>query len=437
MNRRWDDGEAQQRPERSFDFDNDETMVMRALPQTIAPPQMSRAQARKQREAQSKRAKRGKKVGVFALLFLVIAVLGVGAYGATWYMDRNKAAEDFAGPGGAPVVIQINSGETASEIGATLAAKNVVASSAAFYNAAVKNSAEIQQVQPGFYQVPVQSKASDALNSLVAPASRVGLVVVAAGRQLHDTADAQTGALKKGIYNLISEASCVGSATAQKCVSADELNTAGASSDLASLGVPSWAITSVKGVPDKDRQLEGLIAASSWDFDPTATPTEILRTLVQGSAEMYEETGILKAGAGVGLSPYQLLVAASLVEREALTDDMSKVARVIVNRLAVDQPLQFDSTVNYSLDTTEVATTDADRARVTPWNTYAMPGLPATPIASPSIDALKAVESPAPGDWLYFVTINKQGETLFTKSYDEHLANIVLAQESGILDSGR
>ncbi|MCE4263503.1 endolytic transglycosylase MltG [Rhodococcus globerulus] len=436
MSGRWDEG-GSGRPTGSFDFDNDETMVMRALPQTIEPPHMSRAEARKQREAQSKRAKRGKKVGVLALLVLVIAVLGVGAYGATWYMNRTQAAADYAGPGGAPVVIQILPGETASEIGATLAEKDVVASSAAFYNAAVSNSAEIQKVQPGFYQVPVQSSAAEALDTLVAPESRVGLVVVAAGRQLHDSSDAQTGALKKGIYNLIEEASCVGSASAQTCVTADELNTAGASSDLAALGVPSWAMLSVQGVPDKDRQLEGLIAASSWDFDPTGTPTEILRTLVQGSAEKYESTGILTAGSGVGLSPYQLLVAASLVEREALPDDMSKVARVIVNRLAVDQPLQFDSTVNYSLDTTEVATTDDDRARVTPWNTYAMPGLPATPIASPSIEALQAVESPALGDWLYFVTINMQGETLFTHSYDEHLANIVLAQESGILDSGR
>jgi UPF0755 protein len=436
VNARWDEGGGS-RPTSSFDFDNDETMVMRALPQNIDPPHMSRAEARKQREARNKRAKRGKKVGVLALLVLVIAVLGVGAYGALWYMDRNKAAEDFAGPGGAPVVIQINSGETASEIGATLEAKNVVASSAAFYNAAIANPSEIQKVQPGFYQVPVQSSAASALDSLVAPDSRVGSVVIAEGRQLHDSSDAQTGSLKKGIYNLSSEASCVGPVSAQKCVSTDELNTAGASSDLASLGVPDWAMSSVKSVPDKDRQLEGLIAASSWDFDPTATPTEILRSLVEGSAAKYEATGILTAGSGVGMSPYQLLVAASLVEREALPGDMAKVARVIVNRLAVDQPLQFDSTVNYSLDTTEVATTDADRERVTPWNTYAMPGLPATPIASPSIDALKAVESPAAGDWLYFVTINKEGQTLFTKSYEEHLANIELAQQSGILDSGR
>ncbi|NUS93268.1 MAG: aminodeoxychorismate lyase, partial [Nocardia sp.] len=79
----------------------------------------------------------------------------------------------------------------------------------------------------------------------------------------------------------------------------------------------------------------------------------------------------------------------------------------------------------------------ADRDQTTAWNTYAMPGLPATPISSPSIGALEAMEEPAPGTWLYFVTVDKQGTTLFTESYSEHLQNIELALESGILDSGR
>ncbi len=155
------------------------------------------------------------------------------------------------------------------------------------------------------------------------------------------------------------------------------------------------------------------------------------------SSASYEKTGILTAGNQVGLTPYKMLVAASLVEREAMPDDFSKVARVILNRLAVNQALQFDSTVNYALDTTELATTDADRAQVTPWNTYASPGLPATPISSPSIGALQAVEQPAPGDWIYFVTVDSKGTTLFTKSYDEHLANIDQALNNGILNSGR
>ena len=118
-------------------------------------------------------------------------------------------------------------------------------------------------------------------------------------------------------------------------------------------------------------------------------------------------------------------------------EDFSKVARVIYNRLAENRTLEFDSTVNYPLDRIEVATTDGDRGQNTPWNTYVRPGLPATPICSPGQPALAAAEQPAPGDWLYFVTIDMQGTTLFTRDYQQHLANIELAKRNGVLDSAR
>ncbi|HEX2213384.1 MAG TPA: endolytic transglycosylase MltG, partial [Mycobacterium sp.] len=126
-----------------------------------------------------------------------------------------------------------------------------------------------------------------------------------------------------------------------------------------------------------------------------------------------------------------------LVQREATPEDFAKVARVIYNRLAENRTLEFDSTVNYPLDRIEVATTDADRGQMTPWNTYVRPGLPATPICSPSQPALAAAEQPEPGDWLYFVTIDMQGTTLFTRDYEQHLANIELAMRNGVLDSAR
>ncbi|MGH3636344.1 MAG: endolytic transglycosylase MltG, partial [Mycobacterium sp.] len=110
---------------------------------------------------------------------------------------------------------------------------------------------------------------------------------------------------------------------------------------------------------------------------------------------------------------------------------------VIYNRLAEHRKLEFDSTVNYPLDRQEVATTDADREQRTPWNTYMSEGLPATPICSPGTDALGAAEHPQPGDWLYFVTIDPQGTTLFTRDYQQHLANIELAKHNGVLDSAR
>ncbi|MEU0541076.1 endolytic transglycosylase MltG [Nocardia sp. NPDC005978] len=393
-------------------------------------PKRSRVASRKAAE----RKRRRRNMVVIASVFVVLFVGAVG-FAAWKFMNRYTPAEDFAaGESGALVVVQVKSGDTATQIADSMYDKGVVASSAAFYEAAVRNS-EMNSIQPGYYSIPSHSKASEAVTALVGSTSRVGNVVISEGRQLHDSSDVNTGAPKEGIYRKIAAASCVGSGTASKCLTYEQLEAAGTNTDPVALGVPAWALERVRQVPDRTRQLEGLISAGTLDFDPSATPEGVLRQLVSESAQRYESTGLLQAGGK--LSPYDMLVAASLVEREALPPDMSKVARVIVNRLAVDQPLQFDSTVNYRLDKTEVATTDADRARKTPWNTYAMAGLPATPISSPSLDALRAMENPAPGTWLYFVTIDKQGTTLFTESYSEHLRNIEKAQQSGILDSGR
>nr|WP_231387014.1 endolytic transglycosylase MltG [Nocardia sp. BMG111209] len=394
--------------------------------------------SRSSRAASRRAAERKRRRRNTVLLSTLIAVLFVtaGGYaGFKFISGKFGGPEDFSGPAGPLVVVQVQPGDTSQQIAKTMLAKGVVASTGAFYEAAVRNT-EMKSVQPGFYAVPSHSKGTDAAAALVSKDARVGNVVVSSGRQLHDSNDVNTGARMEGIYRKIADASCIGTNADKKCVTYDQLDAAGAG-DPAGLGVPAWAMDSVRQAPDRSRQLEGLIAVGTLDFDPSGTPAQIIAQLVAASAHGYESTG-LSTGAGANnLNPYQALTAASLVEREALPADMSKVARVIVNRLAVNQPLQFDSTVNYTLDRTEVATTDSDRAKRTPWNTYAMSGLPATPISSPSLDALRAIENPAPGPWLYFVTVDKQGTTLFTDSYSEHLRNIERARQSGILDSGR
>ncbi|WP_067691918.1 endolytic transglycosylase MltG [Nocardia jejuensis] len=394
-------------------------------------PKRSRVASRKAAE----RKRRRRNMYVISSVFVILFVGAIGFAG--WkFMNRLSPPEDFSGPQGPIAVVQVKSGDTATQIADTMHERGVVASSAAFYEAAVRNT-NMNSVQPGYYAIPSHSAAAEAVTALFGKNARVGNVVISEGRQLHDSTDVNTGARKDGIYRKIAEASCVGTGAAAKCVTYEQLDAAGTSTDPGALGVPSWAADRVRTVPDPSRKLEGLIAGGTLDFDPSASPQDILRQLVTASAASYETTGILQSGAANGLSPYDTLIAASLVEREALPQDMSKVARVIVNRLKVDQPLQFDSTVNYALTSTEVATTDADRAKKTPWNTYAMSGLPATPISAPSLEALRAIENPAAGPWLYFVTIDQKGTTLFTESYSEHLRNIEKARQSGILDSGR
>ncbi|MFG1794982.1 endolytic transglycosylase MltG [Nocardia sp. NPDC049149] len=391
----------------------------------------SRVASRKAKERKRRRRTMWLFAGVFVLLFA-----GAAVFAGMKLVQSLGSPEDYAGPAGPLVVVQVHDGDTSKQIATTMKERGVVASTGAFFEAAVRNS-NMNSVQPGFYAIPSRSPAAQAVSALLGKQSRVGNLVIPEGRLLHDQFEVGTGKRTDGIYRMMSAASCIGVGAAQKCVTPEQLDAAGASADLAALGVPAWAAQGVKDCPDRTRQLEGLIAAGTLDFDPSGTPEEMLRQLVTSSAKAYESTGLLQSGGETKLSPYQTLIAASLVEREAKPQDMGKVARVIVNRLRDNMPLQFDSTVNYALDRTEVQTNDADRHTETPWNTYAMSGLPKTPIAAPSLKALSAMENPDPGTWLYFVTVDKKGTTLFTDDYKQHQKYILQAQQSGILDSGR
>jgi UPF0755 protein len=109
---------------------------------------------------------------------------------------------------------------------------------------------------------------------------------------------------------------------------------------------------------------------------------------------------------------------ASLVQAEGgRLSDYPKIARVIYNRLAQRIPLELDSTVLYGLNTYGILATDQQLTSTSPYNTYRHMGLTPGPIDSPGASAIQAVLNPAPGNWIYFVTVNpKTKETLFTAS---------------------
>ena len=407
----------------------------RAEPMAVGPPRHRMARRERARDARLKRKRRT--AAVAALFLLVVVVVGAVFLGSRmWDSLFGTVAGDYAGDGVKDVVIQVHEGDSTTVIGNTLQDQSVVATSQAFVDAAVGHSA-ISAIQPGFYKVRTEIPAASAVTRLADPANRVGRFVISEGRQLDDTQDVQTDAVTDGIFTLIADASCVDLDADRSCVSAEDLRDVAASAPLEVLSVPKWAMRPVAALGSDYRRLEGLIAPGTWNIDPLAEPQDILAALISASSAQYEAGGLLDTGTALNMSPYEILIVASLVQREALPQDFAKVARVIYNRLNEEQMLQFDSTVNYPLDRIEVATTDGDRAEATPWNTYVRPGLPATPICSPGQPALAAAEQPAPGDWLYFVTVDMQGTTLFTREYDEHLANIEVAKSNGVLDSAR
>lgn len=365
---------------------------------------------------------------------VALAVLLAGVI--TYVVYHNVAGEkdDFSGNGNSTsALVRVDERDTISSLSSTLVDKKIVSSRRSLMNAA-KSKGNAVNLQQGYYVLHQKMSSQAAIDALMSDEARRGVVDIPTGATLHDV-HVVGGQTRAGIFSLVAKQACVSKDS--DCVSTSDLEKAAANSSLEELGVPSWASKAVSARGNDSKRLEGLINPGVHIFDPTASPTDILKTLVTEGAKAYEGTGLSSAAQTVGLSEYQLLTAASLVEREAPQQDFAKVARVIKNRLDKPMKLEFDSTVNYGLDEQEVATTNEDREKKTPWNTYAMEGLPATPIASPSLSAVHAMEKPADGDWLYFVTIDKNGTTVFSRDFSDHEAAIKKAQESGVLDSAR
>ena len=374
-----------------------------------------------------KRRQRGLAV-LIASLVLIIGALGYIGF----RLLGGGSSLDYEGQGNGVVqLVEVPEGSSMSHLAPELAERNVVKTAEAFSSAANSNP-RASQVKPGFYRLQEEMSAKSAVEALLDDANMVDLLDVQGGATLSDV-NVLGGDVRYGIYSLISQVSCKEGG----CVSAEELEKIAATVDPAELGAPEWALDAIRARGEDPKRLEGLIAPGQYVLDPNMDAQEILTDLISRSTKKYNDTNIVERAEAIGLSPYELLTSASLVERESPAGEFDKVARVILNRLDEPMRLELDSTVNYGLEDVELATTDDDRGRETPWNTYAKDGLPDTPIASPSNEAIEAMENPVEGNWLFFVTVDSQGTTVFTDNYDEHLANVDEAVRSGILDSQR
>lgn len=415
----------------------DSVRRQRAEPEAVGPPRRkaSRVARGARRRAEHNRRRR-RYAGRIALAMLVVIMVVVVFVGTRLWNTVFGTADDYTGNGKRDIVIHVQDGDSTTAVGETLHNQGVVATVRAFVNAAHGNTA-ITAIQPGFYRMRTEIPAAKAVARLADPNSRVGRLVIPEGRQLDDTTDMKTNKVNPGILSLISRATCVDLDGNKRCVSVEDLRASASNSAPAVLSVPAWAVEPVTELGNDHRRLEGLIAPGTFNVDPSASAESILADLIGAGSAEYTKSGLVDTAQAMHLSPYDILVVASLVQQEANSQDFPKVAQVIYNRLHARHTLEFDSTVNYPLDRREVATSDADRAQHTPWNTYVSQGLPATAICSPGVDALRAAEHPEPGDWLYFVTIDSQGTTLFTSDYKQHLANIELAKRNGVLDSTR
>jgi UPF0755 protein len=168
---------------------------------------------------------------------------------------------------------------------------------------------------------------------------------------------------------------------------------------------------------------EGYLFPDTYAFPATTPADRILRTMIR---RFHEVTGgdFGRRAAALGLTEHEAVTLASLVEEEtAVAEERRLVAAVFVNRLRRGIPLQSDPTVLYGRRGGDRRITRADLRRRSSHNTYAMSGLPPSPIANPGHAALRAAVDPAPVDYLYFVA-RGDGSHEFTSTLDAHNAAV-------------
>jgi UPF0755 protein len=179
--------------------------------------------------------------------------------------------------------------------------------------------------------------------------------------------------------------------------------------------------------------LEGLLYPDTYFISKGETDQQILTRLVSAFDQKADEIGLSGPNAA-GMSPYQTVVAASLIEREAkLDEDRPLISAVIHNRLAAGMPLQIDATVCFAKGGCNASPTAADLALDSPYNTYKVAGLPPTPISSVTVKSLQAAQNPAPVPYLYYVLSDKNGKHKFATTPEEHNRNVEEARQKGLL----
>lgn len=354
-------------------------------------PQTPPTSRRDRRRQQRRKAERRKNFISFLVMIGALVLLVGGA----WIfikpmiagMGQTAGPEDYPGPGSGATEVVVAEGDTGSQIGATLLDAGVVKSIESF-NTAYEANASARNIQAGTYELPLQMRAADAVAALLDSSYRVDVQITI-----------PEGWSATQVFERISD---------YMDVPIEEVDAA--------------AETVGETLPDAaENNLEGWLAPATYTAGPGDTAEDVLTQMVEGTKSTLRSLGVEPE------DQQELLIKASIVEKEVPAGEYrGKVARVIENRLegcSGDGTLGMDTTVVYAFGKPYEEITDAE-LESSEYNTRKHPGLPPTPIGSPSGDSIEAVLDPPEGNWCYFVTVNLETmETLFTDNIEEHDKN--------------
>jgi len=360
-----------------------------------------------------------------SMLVAIAAILVAGGVG-WWYLQRIN-------PEGEPGVVQgfvIPEGQTFDELSLRLYDTGVISDIGVWEWYVDRNGG--LEITPGFYEVRPDDHMGNVLAQLrTPPAQTYSRVTFPEGFTI-----AQMSRRLETVVDRMNQADFVSAA-----------NDVTVSSLYRPLGETS---------------LEGLLFPDTYQVSNAESEAQVVDRMIGLMERVGSQEEIFSKGQALGRTPYEILIIASMIEKEAkVDDDRAKISRVIHNRLAVTAadpenpfPLQIDAAVLYGrtqlgLDTDmpfrELRQIPSD------WNTYLIDGLPRTPIANPGRASIRAALNPAPnpppGDpicrdlprpdqcfYFFYVLADEDGRHEFAATAEQHQENVNEAAAKGLLD---
>jgi UPF0755 protein len=342
-----------------------------------------------------------RRIARWLVVVAVIVVLGLVALGITGLWVKGKI--DPAGPPGDEIALDIPLGATTSAIADQLAEAGVITSAEVFrWYLRFKGGGPFEA---GQYHLRLNSAMGDVVRTL---------------EDGPDLPPATNLTLPEGLWV---------EQVAQRVGEVDHLDGA-TFLELARSG----AVRS-QFQPPEVTSLEGLLFPETYRIEEREDEEAVLRRMVETFDQVATSIGYADAPARVGVSAYEAVIVASLIEAEAKADeDRGKIARVIYNRLEQGIPLGIDATFYFhlGLDRKGTALRQSDLDEDHPYNTRLHTGLVPTPIAIPGRASLEAALNPEPGPWLYYVLKDERTHA-FSESYDQFLRDKREAERRGLL----
>ena len=357
--------------------------------------QRQRADARRLHEDRKRRRRRFVAVGVVLALLILPFVIAVGWF---YFQVEPRGGE------GESVQVTIDEGWSTGEVGSALAQADVVGSAFAFRVWATVTGAG--PFDAGTYTLRTNMGDRAAANVLKVGPPREpqtsATLLIPPGLTLNQIAD-RVGQLP------------------------------GHSRDTF-LQVANSGIVRSKYQPPGVSSLEGFLFPDTYFIGADEDDGDIVQRLVTRFDEIGDRVGLANAAATNGLTPYQTLVAASLIQTETkLTEDAPLISAVIRNRLRDGMPLQIDSTLCFAKGGCPPVPTNADKAIDSPYNTYKISGLPPGPISSVTEANLRAAINPANVSYKYYVLSDSNGKHAFADTLAQHEANVRAARQKGLI----